>query len=57
MMPILILVSIFCTGFAIGYAVRARRSHKRQERRRLYTPYGPSDARVETPLGRPRRAF
>jgi hypothetical protein len=53
MMPILILVSTFFTGFALGYAVRARRSHKRQERRRLYTPYGPSDA----PLGRPRRAF
>lgn len=53
MMPFLILVSIFLAGFVMGYAARAWRSHKRQERRRLYTPYGPSDTRV----GTPRRAF
>ena len=30
---------IFFAGFGVGYATRAWRSHKRQERYRLYAPY------------------
>jgi hypothetical protein len=57
MAPVLILLLIFFAGFGLGYATRAWRSRKRQERRRLYAPYGRSRPRPAAPLAQTRRAF
>jgi hypothetical protein len=55
MLPILILLLIFAAGFALGYATRARRSHKRRERHLMYAPYS-AESRATT-FGHARRAF
>jgi len=39
MLPGLILASMFLAGFLLGYAVRARRSHKRRAHYLMYAPY------------------
>lgn len=54
MLPVLFLLLVFFTGFAVGYATRALRSHMRQQRYRLYAPYSRPQ---ENSLTRARRAF
>lgn len=55
MLPFLILSLIFASGFGLGYAVRAWRSHKHRARYLTYSRYhGGSRSRA---LGPARRAF
>lgn len=54
MTPVLILLLIFFAGFGVGYGTRTWRSHKRQQRYRLYAPYSPPQ---ENSFTRTRRAF
>jgi len=51
MLPALILASIFLAGFLLGYAVRARHSHKRRAHYLMYAPYRSpkSTARQKSP--------
>ena len=55
MLPILILLLIFAAGLGLGYATRARRSHKRRARQLMYSPYA-AGSRATT-FGHARRAF
>jgi hypothetical protein len=55
MLPILVLLLIFAAGFGLGYATRARRSHRRRARHLMYSPYA-AGSRATT-FGHARRAF
>jgi heme/copper-type cytochrome/quinol oxidase subunit 3 len=55
MLVTLILSTMFFAGFFLGYATRARRSHKRSANDLMYSPYRSKPS--GTTFGHARRAF